>query len=669
MLQVFDITPVGSSLKRAKFLQNAMNIQETRELNSVYSLEFDMPEDDAKNAYCKPYWYIKYNDDGEFYRITQRTTTVDTVGMIHYTCEHVISTLADSVMFGVVQIGGTDVTTRDVLTALLAKQNTINWTIGTVDFSFNYEYLWEQESILNALFSVPNCFTSPYMFSYDTSSYPWKINLVAIDTSRKPQFYIRARKNLLQMSETKNSLDIVTRIYPIGYGEGVNQLDIKSVNSGLPYIQADAATIAEYGIKERIIVDRSIESADVLKAWGQTVLNQMSAPQYARTLSIADLHDMTNAEIDKAEIGRIAMLTMDQTKTYITKTVKTLDNPGDMEIEFSTSPTDVVSAIVDIAARQRIESTYSQGATQIYSQSIQGNASATKPIEFYIYIPEEMINVNRVEAKIKISKFRAYSQATSNAAASTQTSSGGGESTQTSSSGGGSTQTSGTGGGGSTTVTSGSSSKTTADDGAPALSQTGDTSTGLNINSASTGGTVAWAGSSETSSSSGSGSHTHWVSGHSHGFSGGSHSHSGTTGTHRHSIGSLTHSHGMDHTHLVTVSYPAHSHSVSIPAHTHSVTIPSHTHTVTIPAHGHSITPGIYEFGSPSSAEVYCGSVKKTDIDTSYSGEITSWLLNSSNEIPRDQWITLKIKPDDLAYIVVSIAVKGFCQSYSGGMY
>lgn len=108
---------------------------------------------------------------------------------------------------------------------------------------------------------------------------------------------------------------------------------------------------------------------------------------------------------------------------------------------------------------------------------------------------------------------------------------------------------------------------------------------------------------------------------------------------------------------------------VTIQSHTHTVTIPAHTHTVNIPNHTHPIEHGIFRTGNPTSAQVsLLGSVRAT-IGRTAELDITPWLLNTSNKVPRGSWIKLGVKPNDLAYITIDLMVQGFVQSRGGGNY
>lgn len=77
-----------------------------------------------------------------------------------------------------------------------------------------------------------------------------------------------------------------------------------------------------------------------------------------------------------------------------------------------------------------------------------------------------------------------------------------------------------------------------------------------------------------------------------------------------------------------------------------------------------AITPGIYQYGNPQKFGLYINGIKKAD----FSGrtaelDITDLLTGSDNMIPRGSWLSLEVRPDDLAYISIDLIVQGFIQS------
>ena len=760
-LNIYDL-----SRKKTAVLQNAFDIVETQELNQIYTLTFRLPASDEKAQYIQAFRYARWGEKGDLYRIVNVQMNESSTGILSVTCEHVIATLCDDLMFGNVQYGGGSVKTPAVISFLLSKQKTQNWQLGACDFDRKFEYGWEQENILNALYAIPREFSSPYKWEFDTSAYPWRLSLKAIDTSIKPEYYIRAKSNLLGSDTAQDFTGICTRIYPLGYGEGVNQLTIKDVNNGVPYLQSPAAIVAQYGIKEKVLVDRRFENAESLKAYGQTMLDNLQTPSMSRDFDVTDLYPLTGAEIDNAKVGQICRMTMDGSTAYITRTVRVLDDPGNLQIELSTKATDVASTIADLADRVRIESVYAQGATQLYQHSKDANATSTKGMILSVYFPDEMKQINKVLLKVELGRFRAYSQATSieqtkikttssepaatrttssepaktqtssSEPAKTQTSSSQPESTQTSSSqpessqtssGGsidGSTSTSTTGGGTINVTLSGTAAETTDTNWTSGTPYTENTDLDIKVVSNQgehqhfIDGRVASVeplpqynykhthyftedGAKTAYTEYGGGKHSHEAyvdngedNGHHHniprsrlahthivpievtsnviGQSGFSHSHTFSVGSHKHTVTIPIHDHTVTipkHDHTVTI--PKHDHTVTIPKHDHTVTIPKHDHTVEIPAHDHTITPGIFEVGTASTAfDIYVSGVKKTTVNaTNYDGDITQWLLNAQRQIPRNSWIRVEIRPNQMAYVTSSVFIQGFVQSRGGGNY
>ena len=418
MISIYD-----SNLEKTAVLENAFQITETQELNNIYSLSFRLPADDEKLQYCQGFHYAQ-NDTGEIYRIVKTDLDDTDTGTVTISCEHVIATLCDDIMFGSFLYGGDTVHTREVIEWILAQQKTPRWVLGECDFDMEFEYGWEQENLLNALYSIPKQFVTPYRWTFDTNSTPWTVNLKAIDETAKPEYYIRANINLLSSRKSSNFTDICTRLYPLGYGEGINQLTIRSVNNNVPYLEASPEMIAQYGIKEKVLVDRSFENAESLKAYAETVFAAIQTPSASRSFDVVDLYPISSKDIDRAEVGKICRMTEDGTKAYITKTTRVLDEPGNLQIEISTKTDNVVNTIADLADRVRIESVYAQGATQIYQHSKDANAGKTKENGHVIslYFPTEMKQINKVLLKIKLKKFRMYSKTTEGGQATGETS-------------------------------------------------------------------------------------------------------------------------------------------------------------------------------------------------------------------------------------------------------
>lgn len=712
MLNVYDRV----TRKKTAVLQNAYNIVETQEINQIYSLTFTLPAEDEKNKYCLPRHYIRYGETGELYRIKSPRVDENNTSTVTYECEHVITTLCDDILFGSFVYGGKDVYTTATINWLLNKQKTKNWKLGSCAFSHQYEYNWEQENILNALYSIPKEFASDYMWTFDTTNYPWTLNLTEIDKTATPEYYLRAKSNILSSGSSADYANICTRIYPLGYGEGVNQLTIKdatvtnvvksgNVNvNGVPsetsttkynntYIQSPQTYIDKYGIVEKVLVDRRFEQANTLFGYAKQMLEVYQEPTMSRSFDVTDLYPITNKPLDDAQVGKICKMTQDGTTAYITKTQRRLDIAGDLQIDLSTKASDIASNVADLADRIRIESVYSQGATQLYQHSKDANATTDKGMVMSLYFPSEMKQINKVLMRLKLGKFRSYSQATKsadvtvksceNVTVTVNTNENALTTKMTSLDGGGTTSSSGgtsvTVGGGATvtgkdTGESGVSVSVSASGtvSAPMATKTSDPSTDT------TSGTT-WAGSKdytsteytpngavnvqittdgnlygETYGASGydsDGLHSHTQDDIDNETNSGSHSHklnvnAPTTVTSAVKINSPAYIPGSDqtkHLHFINFNVFAHDHNIN---HYHTVSVSGsgsggkHTHTFTLPNHTHTITA--HRHNLPDLTHKHSITLKghKHDITLNgHSHEITAGIFESGNPTKFDIYV------------------------------
>lgn len=611
MLELFD----RATRRRVAVLQNAFDAEEQEEMNAISTLRFSLPSNDEKNKYCTPFAYVRM-DGGQLYRILPSSGTSGETGRRDYTAEHVISTLLDTVLFGFHAIGGRGYYTKQCIQYILDRQGEKHWRLGRCDFSRQFEYGFEQENLLGALFSLPKPFTEPYIWQFDTSNYPWTVNLVKLDTAALPSLYVRGAHNLKALTVESDPAQICTRLYPLGYGEGVNQLNIASVNGGVNYLQSPPEIVAKYGIVERVWVDRRYENPESLKAAAQAMLAELQEPIESYSVDFASL----TGDYGGARLGmRVRIidpeLEVDKT-TLVTGVTRRFDNVPQSRLTIANRDKNIAASVADLADRQRIEMTYSQGATQIYSQSIQENADRQSGLVMDFTIPAQMRIVNKVLCKVRLEGFRTYSKVTSATGTTSQTSASGGGSTQTSTSGGGSSET------------------TTAD---------GDAS----ITSASGGGTSSTTNNSQEV--------TQFTGNENENY--GHHNHRYDLINHTHSFSTPSHSH--------SVQVPSHRHEVDIPDHEHQVKIPSHSHGFTIPGHDHQITPGIFRFGAPTGFTLYINGKRAAQYSsTSQEIDLTPLLVEpATGKIPRGGWQSLEVRPNDLAYISIALSVQGFVQS------
>ncbi|WP_215507599.1 phage tail protein [Peptoniphilus sp. EMRHCC_23] len=417
--------------KKIAYLENAFGITEELKINSINFVNFSMPKNDLKNEHLKMFNYVKTPHG--LYRILKVTEDENSY---EYEAEHVIATLLDHVIFGTVVYGNLGIYTKNVIQYVLNKQKVKNWVLDECDFSRQFEYCWENENLAGALFSIPKPLEAEYIWKFNTDQYPWKLSLKKL-TKDEAKLHIRPKKNQISLKATSNPRDICTRIYPLGYGEGVNQLTIKSINNGIPYLQAEQKYIDKYGLQERVWVDRRYEKVDSLKDAAQVMLDRLKEPIMEFEVDFALFKD------DDFTLGDTVVVS-DKYRDTIIGIQYNYSDIMTSKVTIANDSTSIAGTVADLADRQRIEMTYAQGATQLYAQSIQVNADDRYGAELNFYVPQEMRVINKVIAKVKIDSFRAYSKAIK----------GGGGSTDSTESGGGYYNGSSTEGGGYQTATS-----------------------------------------------------------------------------------------------------------------------------------------------------------------------------------------------------------------------
>lgn len=632
-------------------LKNAYHIGYEKEQNNLWLAHFSLPIDDPKRTEVTSKRFIELWDHdkriGLFIINPKKTVKNESDRSITYNCEHVLSLLHSDVLFGYHQFS--NLTTRDVLDGLLDLQETKHWVLGQVDFTRYFHYSWENEnSLLNAIMSVPNSFDESFAWTWDDSVYPFVLNLVR-PTDEKVDT-VRFGRNLKGIEKDEDPTGIVNRIYPLGNGEGVNQLTIREVNNGVPYLE-DADSVAKYGLQKQIWVDRRFEHADELKTSAQALLNKYKDPQVTVSIDCIDYELIDPYKLVKYDVGKILGVYDQDTDTdtdlRIMKITKDdiYGSPSDIKFDVGNVREDIGTTITDLQKKQLVNDTYSQGATNIDSRDFQDNCDPDHPAVIRFPIPDDVVNINQMILTFETQKFRAYERAIKGGGAIVTSTAAGGSSRQTSSSGGGSEQTSSSGGGVSKSTESG-----------------GDTTR----TSSSGGGTQSTTGSKlwddrdmATSYAIGTGdNHYHNAILRGEWFT---HNHSFSVPAHTHTVSIPAHSHEF--------STPNHSHTVNIPNHEHTVDIPAHTHEITLPDHTHAIEFGIFELDdTPNSMDIEVdGTVLPLHETSGENIDLLPYLQkDSGGNISRGRYAEIKITPNALARINATVTSRLFIQSRIG---
>ncbi len=581
--------------------------------------------------------------------------------------EHVLATLLNDVIYKYEQTE--NLTTRANLELLLSKQATKHWRLGDVDFTRYFHYKWENENgLLGPIFSVAEPFDVPYVWTWDTRSYPWTLNLKSPSNAVTGE--IRYGKNLAEIEREIDPTNIVNRLYPLGYGEGDNALDIKRVNGGREYIE-NTASIGEFGLCQYVWVDRRFEDEASLLASAKAFLDEWSVPKVSYRIKAVELSRLTGLTIDRLSLGKvIRIIDPDigaiEARIVAERKSEMVEESFNVELEIANTRSNIGTTIADIERRQEINEVYSQGATNLLVYLYEDNADKEHPAIIRFKLPDEMVRINKLELTYETTEFRAYSRAIEGGGAIVSSTKGGGAIVKSTKGGGGTTRSTTDGGGTTRSTTSGGGSTQTSSNGGGVAKSTASgggtsqTTTLYNDNNH-----VVLETGLDQQNEAGS-RHFHNVQvpkslfSHSHGVTIPSHTHSFDIPNHNHSITIPNHSHD--------VTIPAHSHSVTIPDHTHEIELPNHTHEIELPNHTHEIEHGIFKLNrNPSAVSIKVdGNIVPITATSGDSIDMIPYLsLDSDNRVNRG-WHTVEITPNDLGRINAQLMVQFFMQSRGG---
>lgn len=593
---------------------------------------------------------------GLFHIMPINSSLSDGASSVTYEIEHVLATLLEDTMIGWHEIGNTGVYTANVLSYILSKQLTKRWVLGRCDYSHQYLYGWQDENLLSALYSVTNAFEEDdYRWEFNTLRFPWTLNLIKVTTDAVTD--IRYKKNINGIQKTIDPTNLTTRLYCYGFGDGDNRLTFSNLNGGKPYL--DSPNIGKYGTIVRIWTDERFTQEQSLLDSARSMLQTLEEPIVSYTVDIATIRKTT--DLEAGDMVRV----VDDASDIYTRVIEVSKNdvsgaPLVGKVVLANKTTDIAQSVADMADRQRIATTYSQGAESLFADSLYDNCDNANPAELSFTVPQNAIHVNEILFSARLTNFRAYSKATQGGGANTLSSNSGGGFYNSSDGGGGANPTSASGGGTSTSTSNGGNGQAT--------------STYFDI-SANT--QLEWPNSSNQSAA------------HNHGISQGTHfvtnisvtknaqglvtgvSEWGTTwvpsGVHSHG----SHSHTVNipsHSHAFTV--PSHTHSIQIPTHYHMINIPTHQHNLTLPNHTHAIEYGIYKGPVANQMTVY---IDNTLIGT-YVGRVDnvnliSYMQKNANGNVLRGLHTIKIVPNVLTRVECSIQVRLFTNSHGAGQY
>lgn len=652
MISIFLKNPITNSKKPIK---NAFNIGYLERSNNLFTGKFSLPADDPDSKKIKQFSFIEVFDSGErvelFVVVKSAESYGSSVPTINYELLDALFLLNMSVIEFLQLVNPT---TKEALESVLDYQYLPYWKLGICEFDRGFSYSWENENgLLDPLMSIIDDTGERYVIERDTTQFPFVIHF------KRPSNQVKARVkqgyNMRGFSVEQEGKNIVNWILPKGNAEGINAVDIKKVNGGIPYL-VDQQSMNEFFPAMTIWKDERFDIEQNLKDAAQSRLNAWKQPLVTWDVDAVDMTKVLqrpeNIEANRnraiqANQLKLNDLVVVDTKKHGKVTLRVLEkgksdvvgSPGDLELKITNE--DISAFSYDEKRQQEISKMTSNGAQNIIPYIFDREADEEIPVEFTFQVPDEAINVNSALLYVNTTRYRATAKGNESQPqnVSSATSSAGGASIQsaTSSSGGASVQSA-------TSEAAGQSTQTSSANGSH-RHRFLKLNTKIGPWATESGWYQAYgANFAEIKISKGAGDlYTEEAANN--------HSHSVTTPA---------------HTHNVSIAIPTHTHNVSI-------TIPAHTHDVSIviPGHTHEIIFGIFEYSQlPTKLDIWVDDTKVpiTDVDINDFDLVQYLRKGSDGKVVRGGH-TLKIKPDDLARLEIQIILTVFIKSRLGGKY
>jgi hypothetical protein len=415
----------------------------------------------------------------------------------------------------------------------------------------------------------------------------------------------------------------------------VNMLTIKEANNGKKFLKDDAS-IAKWGRRSDIRIDRRFKYPAALKAWGENLLSELKDPKFSIEVKAADLSVLPGHEHERRILNSVANVIVGD-DTYqvriIKETIKDLDREHLVDYELGNEIGNIAKTNAEEKKRREAQERYSNGNTNVDSRNFADNCDPTHPAIIRFRIPDDLVNYNKMTLTYETQPFRAYNRAIEGGGAVSTSTEAGGSSQQTSSSGGFTSTSTSSGGGQTQTSTSGGSTTVSSS----TVNFNGNTlATGLPVGSI----TPPYE------------QHYHLVTLQDNQLQ---HNHSVSIGSHNHSV-----------------TVQPHTHAFEVQAHVHTVNVPAHVHQFELQDHVHGIEFGIYEMekNATSVTVEVDGNVLPIKSTSGDDIDLIPFLnLNEEGKIRRGEYVEIKITPNTLSRINASVDSRVFISSHIGGVY
>lgn len=288
---------------------------------------------------------------------------------------HGIVTLEDSVTPAETTVQGT--LSAVVATLLGYQKGTVRWSVGSVPNEGAYKLEVDRTNLLQAFCDLCKQ-ARDYVFRYDQTTTPWKINAYPVASENLSE--CRLSRNVSSPRMTIDESDLCTRVL-------ATQLD-----NG--YMDAD--TVGTWGIVERDLGVADDSDAAEVKKYAAEVLEARKNPAISVEIDAFELSDRTGDPIDRFEIGYRCRVAMADIGISVLETIEALyygdllASPDIVIITLANKPRDVSKSLASLANQTSgLTSTVTK-----HGSSIRGNSAAIDDNKQFIIRDREIIDLH-----------------------------------------------------------------------------------------------------------------------------------------------------------------------------------------------------------------------------------------------------------------------------------
>lgn len=299
---------------------------------------------------------------------------------------HALDVLNDAVYPGDEKFDGT---VTAYLTKLLnAQKQTLNgqkyWQLGTVEDTGTWSQELSYDNVLELVQEIP-AEHQEYMYTYDFSVFPWRLNLV-----RKPDDVLsefRANRNIESCKVSADDSELCTMLHMSVTTYTESSSGRKSTVTFETH--DDLTAQAEYGIVEKTVgIDTDKVPASQKAAWIADYFQRHNAPTVQISIDGADLKEQTGVSIDEMHLGYLCRVALPRYNTLFNERIVTITYPDALR-----RPTLVSVALAN--KRQTTEDSIASAQKEAKKASKSGGGAKKKAENNETTIKENQVIYNR----------------------------------------------------------------------------------------------------------------------------------------------------------------------------------------------------------------------------------------------------------------------------------